>query len=543
MNDISREFSTRIAMQKQKKLSGSAAMRAVARACGMAMTAVGLACALPAGAQAGVTAVAKNFDPVAQDPIIVDKAHPPLVHEVRFDSDGVTLYGKVYSAQGSSPRPTVLIARGYPDMTSSADIALTLQRAGYNAMIFNYRGTWGMGGGYLLENAYQDMRAALAFLRTYQTSKTMLVDPNNIVLFGYSMGAPVALRLAANDAGIRGVMELDGMDLRVMPTLTAQQRTEFAADLKTPAVPDADGAKIVGEVVDHFDNWNPENYTMGLTGKDVFLLWATHGNGGETHTWGKSLHDMYVAQARVTEKTLDTNHDFSDRRIEVARSTLAWLDKVHFAPAGFAQRTEAEERQRVVISLEQLEKVVGVYKDANGLLFYLKVEDGKLMQSDVERQWTAVEPLDNHKFSIVADQPHNCNGFVTNEDEKGDVVSLTAQCQGRSVALMHTSSELVLPAEPQVVDVPVDVLKTYVGKYRLPLKFQPMSYFSVSLKGSQLIVTPEGNAAIPLYPMTDNKFFGRVMVVEAEFVKEDNGAITHIHAKMDDGEYDFPREQ
>lgn len=485
----------------------------------------------------------KSYDPVAQDPIITDKAHPPLVHEVKFESGGVTLYGKVFSAQGANPHPTIIIARGYPDMTSSADLALTLQRAGYNAMIFNYRGTWGMGGSFSMENAYQDMHAALDLLRDVQSAKTMLIDPNNVVLFGYSLGAPVALRLAASDPGVRGVMQLDGVDTRAMAALTPEQRQAWAEDLKTPAVPDANGVKILDGVVDHFDNWNPENYAAGLSGKDVFLLWAAQGNGSEIHRWGKSLHDLYASQARVTEKTFDTNHDFSDHRIEVARATLAWLDKLHYVPAGFTQRTASEERKQAFIPQDRMETYVGTYKDSNGSPFYLKEEDGKLMQGDAQRDWMPVETYDSKTFSILGDQHSNCDAFTFNENDKNVVTSITLQCNGHATVFQRTSEQLDLPPEPPMVAVSADVLKTYVGKYRLPLKFQPSSYVVVSLKGSQLVVTPEGKTPFILYPMANNKFFGRVVMAEAEFVKDDVGAISHLHAKMDNAEYDFPREQ
>jgi dienelactone hydrolase len=514
---------------------------ALARAGGMTVIAIALACAFANVASAAGNA--KTYDPVAQDPVITDKAPPPLVHEVRFDSDGVTLYGKVFSVQGTSPRPTVVIARGYPDMTSSADLALILQRAGYNAMIFNYRGTWGMGGSFSLENAYQDMHAAVEYLREAQNTKSMLVDPNNIVLLGYSLGAPVALRLAASDAGVRGVMQLDGTDMRAMAALTPEQRAEWAADLKTPAVPNADGMKIIGDVVDRFDNWNPETYVPGLSGKDVLLLWASQGNGSEMHRWGKSLHDMYSGPARVMEKTFETNHDFADHRIELARVTLAWLDKLHYAPASFTQKAEPDESRRIAIAPEQLEKYVGVYKDATSAPFYLKVEDGKLMQGDAERQWRPVDAYDNKTFSLNSDRNQNCDSFTFNQDEKGIVASVTLQCQGHNVTLKRTSTELDFPSEPQMVTVSANVLKTYVGKYRLPLKFQPSSYFNISLKGDQLIVTPEGNTPFMLYPTSNTKFFSRVVVADVEFVKDDAGAISHIHAKMNDGEYDFPREQ
>lgn len=263
----------------------------------------------------------RTIDPVSQDPVVVDKVHPPRVHEVTFDSGGVSLYGKVFSAQGTKPHPTVLIARGFPDMTSSADIALVLQRAGYNAMIFNYRGAWGMGGTYSMENSYQDLKAAVAFLRSASSTRDMQVDPKRIVLYGYSFGGPIVLRLAAEDAAIRGVAHIDGSDLRWK--IPPNERAEWEASLKTPAIPSTTGRDILDGIEAHLQDWDPAGYTDGLKGKDVLLVWS--GLGEPPEKVGTPLRLLFAGKARLTIRQFKTDHDFADHRMRLARAVLAWM--------------------------------------------------------------------------------------------------------------------------------------------------------------------------------------------------------------------------
>jgi len=492
---------------------------------------------------AAATGTGKNFDPVSQDPVVLDKAHPPRVHETTFDSGGIPLYAKVFSAQGTTAHPTVLIARGYPDMTSSADIGFALQRAGYNAMIFNYRGTWGMGGSYSMENSYEDLQAAVAFLRSYQTSKTMLVDPNNILLFGYSFGGPIVLRLAAADPKIRGVVHLDGTDLRALPNLKPEEKASWAVGLATTAVPAADGVKIIDDIIAQFGDWNPESYAPGLAGKDVFLIWATRGNGSLVRAAGRSLHDLYAPQARVTEKVFDTTHDFVDHRIDLMRATLAWVGKVRMAPASFTPQSAQDEHKEIKLSAAQLAKYVGTYQAPLGPV-YFRLDGDRLMNADAEQQWLHVIALENKKFSVPDDPNADCDDLEFNEDANGKVVAFVVHCQAGTFTMPRVSDEVQLPKENPIVEVAEPVLKQYTGKYKLPLKFQPATYVEISLKGKQLTGKLEGAPeSFLLNAESDSKFFVRINKSTAEFVKDEKGAVTHVHVIMDDGEYDFPRQQ
>jgi uncharacterized protein len=80
------------------------------------------------------------------------------------------------------------------------NLALLREHLGVHAFIFDYRG-YGQSAGQPSEaGLYEDATAALAYVRGLPD-----VDPTRIVLFGRSLGAAVAVELAAREA-VRGVI-------------------------------------------------------------------------------------------------------------------------------------------------------------------------------------------------------------------------------------------------------------------------------------------------------------------------------------------------
>lgn len=268
-----------------------------------------------------------QYDPVAEDDVIVNKAFPPKTQEVAFDSSGISLYGQVYSAQGKGQHPTVLYARGFPDSTGSNDIARVLRRTGYNVMFFNYRGTSSMGGIFSEQHAFEDLRSALSYLRSDSASKEMGIDPNNIILFGYSFGGPIVLRLAAEDAKIRAVIHMDGSDLRELRNLTPHDKAELDQDKTSSLVPSATGKQISDNIIAHIDDWDPARYSEGLVGKYVLLAWASKESAQQVPNV-PSLSDLFSKRSHVTSKIFNTDHGFTDKRIALTRSILHWLKTI-----------------------------------------------------------------------------------------------------------------------------------------------------------------------------------------------------------------------
>jgi fermentation-respiration switch protein FrsA (DUF1100 family) len=117
----------------------------------------------------------------------------PRALDVTFTTDdGVTLHGWFVPADSAPARFTMIVFNGNAGHRGTrASLAAALARHGVATLLFDYRG-YGDNAGRPSENGLTlDARAAWAYL----TSRSD-VDPDRIVLFGESLGAAVALRLA-----------------------------------------------------------------------------------------------------------------------------------------------------------------------------------------------------------------------------------------------------------------------------------------------------------------------------------------------------------
>ena len=65
---------------------------------------------------------------------------------VTFSSGGETLLGVLHLPAGDGPHPIVVLLHGFPGNERNFDLAQELRRQGYAALVFHYRGSWGVGG-------------------------------------------------------------------------------------------------------------------------------------------------------------------------------------------------------------------------------------------------------------------------------------------------------------------------------------------------------------------------------------------------------------
>jgi dipeptidyl aminopeptidase/acylaminoacyl peptidase len=119
---------------------------------------------------------------------------------VTFSSDGHRLVGVLYLARGEEPKPTVLMLHGCPGLEKNIDVAVRLREAGWNALLFHYRGCWGSEGRYDLRTIPRDVTAAVDYL-----AGCPRVDPSRIAVLGHSMGGWAALMTAAAEPRLRAV--------------------------------------------------------------------------------------------------------------------------------------------------------------------------------------------------------------------------------------------------------------------------------------------------------------------------------------------------
>ncbi len=133
---------------------------------------------------------------------------------VEFYSEGFKLYGDIYTPDGLAPgekRAAVLLCHGYTGVKDLylPDNAASLNRAGYVAMTFDYKG-WGNSEGARSRLApysrVMDVQAAMTFL-----GLQLEVDEERIGIYGTSYGGATVTWVGAVDPRAKCIVSVVGI--------------------------------------------------------------------------------------------------------------------------------------------------------------------------------------------------------------------------------------------------------------------------------------------------------------------------------------------
>lgn len=133
-----------------------------------------------------------------------DATHPARMEVLHIPSGGVKINGVAYLASGDGAHPTLVICHGWPGNEKNLDLAQAVRRAGWNAVTFNYRGSWGSPGEFHFTQVPEDAAAVLAWLRKPENAAKFGIDPTRIALAGHSMGGWATAQVASKDPLLMG---------------------------------------------------------------------------------------------------------------------------------------------------------------------------------------------------------------------------------------------------------------------------------------------------------------------------------------------------
>jgi len=240
--------------------------------------------------------------------------------ELTIASGGSALYGVYYRAAGAGAHPTVVLLHGFAGFEQNADLAQAVRRAGYNALIFHYRGAWGSRGQFSFSHCIADTHAVLAYLRAPANAARLAVDPGRLVLVGHSVGGHVAGIVAAADPAVGGVALISAANRRLAmqrPGWDAETRARFAAELGP--LRGTSAAALVGELRAHALAWDLVRLAPAWHGRPVLVISADDRFEDE---------DAAVATAaQVPPVHLATDHAYSDARLALTQALLGWLTR------------------------------------------------------------------------------------------------------------------------------------------------------------------------------------------------------------------------
>ncbi len=250
-----------------------------------------------------------------------DAAHPARMEVLHVPSGGVAINGVAYLAAGPGPHPTLVIAHGWPGNEKNLDLAQAVRRAGWNAVTFNYRGSWGSPGAFRFAQVPQDAAAVIAWLRTPGVAAKLGIDPARIALAGHSMGGWATAMTAARDAGLKGAILISAANMGGIGTLPRAAVVQAAAG-NTETLADTSPERMADELIAGAAANNFMNAAPGLAKLPLLVLTSDDGLAPGADALAAAVRQ---AGGQVTTAHVATDHSWSDARIALQTQVIGWL--------------------------------------------------------------------------------------------------------------------------------------------------------------------------------------------------------------------------
>jgi len=254
-----------------------------------------------------------------------DAKHPARMEVLHIPSGDVKINGVAYLAAGAGIHPTFVLLHGLPGNEKNLDLAQAVRRAGWNAITFNYRGSWGSPGNFRFAQNIEDADAVIAFLRDPTNSATLGIDTAQIVLAGHSMGGWVTVLTAAHQHGLKGAVLISAADMAAMNRLSRAQLVQgMAGDMETLA--NTSPEQMADELIAHKDSWNFTTAYDGLASIPMLVITSNDGLAPSNDALVAAVRKR--GNTRVATAHFPTDHSYSDQRIAMESAVIEWLQKL-----------------------------------------------------------------------------------------------------------------------------------------------------------------------------------------------------------------------
>lgn len=254
---------------------------------------------------------------------------------VMFRSKSSKIHSLFYRASGAGPFPTVILCHGSPgNDTDVLGLGQRLSKEGFNALSFNYRGTWGSEGTFTGGNSLEDVISAIRYVKSSSVAQEFNVDPSSITIIGYSYGGGMALLGSLYDPVARRVVSIAGANLSEIGRMMQQSdefrqfvETSLDKDLSDSGFRSPKAKELFAEVFADIDKYDLIKHAEGLSCKDILIIggWRDQQATIEHHILPlfRALQKHGAKQVQI--ETFDTDHSFGNVRDKLAEKIISWL--------------------------------------------------------------------------------------------------------------------------------------------------------------------------------------------------------------------------
>ena len=254
-----------------------------------------------------------------------DAKHPARMEVLHIPSGGVRINGVAMLAAGAGAHPTLVFFHGLPGNEKGHDLAQAVRRAGWNAVTFNYRGSWGSPGEFRFDHTVEDAAAVLAYLRDTATVRALGIDTTRLVIAGHSMGGWVGALTASRDARLRGAVLISAADIGLVGTMKRAEAVPFMAD-NMESLAGGTAETLADDLLAGAAHRRMIDAARGLVRMPLLVL--TSDDGLAPHSDSLVAAIRRLGGTRVSTMHLATDHSWSDRRIALESAVLRWLDRL-----------------------------------------------------------------------------------------------------------------------------------------------------------------------------------------------------------------------
>src|ERR1700761_4835753 len=205
-----------------------------------------------------------------------DPKYPASATVLHIPSHGVLINGLLYSPPGAGPHPTLVICHGLPGNEKNLDLAQAVRRAGWNAVTFNYRGSWGSPGNFRFTQNLEDAQSVLAFLRDPAHAEKLRIDVKRIAIAGHSMGGWVTAETAAHDHDLIGTILISAADMGQMAGAPRSKLVGIMAD-NMESLNGVTADSMADEAIAHAQAFRLDGTVDGLAKIPLLVLSADDG--------------------------------------------------------------------------------------------------------------------------------------------------------------------------------------------------------------------------------------------------------------------------
>lgn len=266
-----------------------------------------------------VPAIAADPVPDSRHPARMDVLHIPTPSGKRDDK---MINAIAYLASGEGSHPTLVILHGLPGNEKNLDLAQAVRRAGWNAITFNYRGSWGSPGSFRFAQNPEDAAAVLAYLRDPAHAKALGVDTTRIALAGHSMGGWATAQTAARDQHLMGAALISAADFGILAGMPRRDLIKLMAD-NHETLANATPESMADEVSHHKDTFALRPLAPALAKVPLLVLTADDGLAPQADGLVAAIKTQ--GGTKVTTLHVATDHGWNDHRITLETVVINWL--------------------------------------------------------------------------------------------------------------------------------------------------------------------------------------------------------------------------